>query len=130
MLPLPLLLLIPSIISTFLLPASGVMPPPSIGVAAAVVRADARPDSASLPAWLAPGLALPVRGMNALPVCRCSSFSLFSSDEGFSLLVAFAIATSSRYLRCRSSCLFLLGGLPWNLQAEQRQRGSHHAQSV
>jgi hypothetical protein len=69
MLPAPLLLLpppllIPSIISTFLLPLRGVSPPPSIGVAAVAVRALARPlGSSEKAAVLLLGLSLPVRGM-------------------------------------------------------------------
>eukprot|EP00879_Flechtneria_rotunda_P014868 GHRR01015535.1.p1 GENE.GHRR01015535.1~~GHRR01015535.1.p1 ORF type:complete len:231 (-),score=34.23 GHRR01015535.1:296-988(-) len=107
--------LMPSMASTFLLPDSGVIPPPNTGVAAVPVRADANPLRGSLPLLLLPGLALPVRGTYALPVRFCNSLNWSSSAEGFSLLVAFATATSSRYLRWRSSCLFLLGGFPWNL---------------
>jgi hypothetical protein len=109
-------LLIPSIASTFWSPTSGVRPPPSMGV-----RADARPDGASTAPPLPPprgSRPRPVRGMWALPDARCSARSLSSSLDGFSLLVACASATSSKYLRCRSACLFLLGGMPWNLCAE------------
>lgn len=58
-------LLIPSIISTFLLPLSGVRPPPSMGVAAVAVRELTRPLGSSIKAAAALllGLSLPVRGM-------------------------------------------------------------------
>jgi hypothetical protein len=66
MLPDPLLppLLIPNIISTFLVPDKGVRPPPSTGVAATAVRAEAKPlGSSDRPAVLLLGFILPVRGM-------------------------------------------------------------------
>jgi hypothetical protein len=40
------------------------------------------------------------------------------------------MANSSRYLRCRSYCLFLLGGLPWNLRHLKVRQGFNWSAKV
>ncbi len=131
MLPLPPAFFTPSIASTLLLPASGVIPPPSTGVFAPATGVGAAvPLALGMPPGLAPAAGcafLPDSITYGVPSCCCTALNLLIS-AAVSLVAAFcSAATSSARLRSLLSFLFLLGWMPWKLQGQAGGQGASAA---